>query len=161
MGAALSIRNTPQTAVKISGRLTTEQAVQPAPRSRRPVTVRQRFVLAFIVSHLEKQGIPPTLREIGSHMGIRSTNGVNDHLEALVAKGCIVRNAMQSRAIQVLRKGYETLKLPVPETKAPSFEPALRVGSRASELLRRALPILAEVVPTSELVDLIRKELES
>ena len=33
------------------------------------------------------RGYPPTLREIGAHMGIKSTNGVNDHLRALERKG--------------------------------------------------------------------------
>jgi repressor LexA len=42
------------------------------------------------------------LREIGEHMGIRSTNGVNDHLRALERKGYLRREDMKSRALRVV-----------------------------------------------------------
>jgi len=40
------------------------------------------------------------LREIGARMGIRSTNGVNDHLRALERKGYLTREDMKSRALR-------------------------------------------------------------
>ena len=46
--------------------------------AKEPLTDRQRAVLEFISQSIERRGYPPTLREIGEHMGIRSTNGVND-----------------------------------------------------------------------------------
>ena len=49
------------------------------------LTGRQREILHFIVRQTEERGFPPTIREIGEEMEIRSTNGVNDHLKALVA----------------------------------------------------------------------------
>jgi repressor LexA len=49
---------------------------------------------------LDANGYPPTLREIGEHMGIRSTNGVNDHLKALERKGYLVREELKSRALR-------------------------------------------------------------
>ncbi len=51
------------------------------------MTSRQRQVYDFIAERIESQGYPPTIREIGDHMGIRSTNGVADHLKALMRKG--------------------------------------------------------------------------
>ncbi len=45
-------------------------------------------------------GYPPTLREIGEHLGIRSTNGVGDHLKALERKGYLVREELKSRALR-------------------------------------------------------------
>ena len=47
------------------------------------LTERQREILSFIVKETETRGFPPTIREIGEQMDIRSTNGVNDHLKAL------------------------------------------------------------------------------
>ena len=47
------------------------------------LTGRQREILHFIVRQTEERGFPPTIREIGEEMDIRSTNGVNDHLMAL------------------------------------------------------------------------------
>jgi SOS-response transcriptional repressor LexA len=51
------------------------------------LTARQEQTLDFIRKSIEERGYPPTLREIGEYMGIRSTNGVNDHLRALEKKG--------------------------------------------------------------------------
>lgn len=61
-------------------------------------TARQQKVLDFLAEYAAAHGYPPTLREIGAHMGIRSTNGVNDHLRALERKGLIRRNLMTSRS---------------------------------------------------------------
>lgn len=64
------------------------------------LTARQEQVLAFIRESILQRGYPPTLREIGAHMGIRSTNGVNDHLRALERKGYLSREDMKSRALR-------------------------------------------------------------
>ena len=64
------------------------------------LTKRQQMVLDFITHSISDRGYPPTLREIGSHMGIRSTNGVNDHLRALERKGYLKREDMKSRALR-------------------------------------------------------------
>jgi SOS-response transcriptional repressor LexA len=65
---------------------------------RRAPTARQLKVLDFLREYTATHGYPPTLREIGAHMGIRSTNGVNDHLRALERKGLIRRSMMLSRS---------------------------------------------------------------
>ena len=71
----------------------------------RALTARQRRVLAVIESRLAAEGRPPTLREIGLELGIASTNGVRDHLQALIEKGYIRRDERSARGIQVLRGG--------------------------------------------------------
>lgn len=64
------------------------------------LTERQREILDFITSSITERGYPPTLREIGEHFGIRSTNGVNDHLKALEKKGHLRREDLKSRAMR-------------------------------------------------------------
>src|SRR6185312_8443987 len=64
------------------------------------LTDRQQQVLHYIRQSITDRGYPPTLREIGAHMGIRSTNGVNDHLRALERKGYLTREDMKSRALR-------------------------------------------------------------
>lgn len=66
------------------------------------LTKRQEQTLEFIRTSIKDRGYPPTLREIGEHMGIRSTNGVNDHLRALERKGYLRREDMKSRALRVV-----------------------------------------------------------
>ena len=67
------------------------------------LTDRQKEVLVFIQESIAARGYPPTLREIGEHMGIRSTNGVNDHLKALEKKGYLAREDLKSRALRPLK----------------------------------------------------------
>ena len=77
------------------------------------LTDRQREVLDFISDSIRKRGYPPTLREIGSHFGIRSTNGVNDHLRALEKKGFLHREDLKSRALRPLVTEENYVEVPV------------------------------------------------
>ena len=72
------------------------------------LTARQQMVLDFIQQSISDRGYPPTLREIGARMGIRSTNGVNDHLRALERKGYLTREDMKSRALRPTGLGRVT-----------------------------------------------------
>ena len=69
------------------------------------LTERQAQALKYISDCLTDRGYPPTLREIGEHMGIKSTNGVNDHLKALERKGYLMRQDAKSRAL-ILTQRY-------------------------------------------------------
>ena len=71
------------------------------------LTKRQAQTLDFIKQSIEERGYPPTLREIGESMGIRSTNGVNDHLRALERKGYLSREDMKSRALRLVSRESE------------------------------------------------------
>ena len=62
------------------------------------LTARQKAVLEYIGDSINARGYPPTLREIGNHLGIRSTNGVNDHLRALERKGYLTRDEVADPA---------------------------------------------------------------
>lgn len=73
------------------------------------LTQRQQMVLDFIRQSIADRGYPPTLREIGARMGIRSTNGVNDHLRALERKGYLKREDMKSRALRPTTLGTPPL----------------------------------------------------
>ena len=64
------------------------------------LTARQQEILDFISMSISDRGYPPTIREIGMRMGIRSTNGVNDHLKALERKGFLIRDDLKSRAMR-------------------------------------------------------------
>jgi len=77
------------------------------------LTARQREVLDFISCSINRCGYPPTLREIGRHFGIRSTNGVNDHLRALEKKGYLQREDLKSRALRPLMSTSQTVDVPI------------------------------------------------
>jgi repressor LexA len=75
------------------------------------LTARQQAVLDFIVESIQERGYPPTLREIGNHLGIKSTNGVNDHLRALERKGYLTREDMKSRTLRPTALAEQTMGL--------------------------------------------------
>jgi len=76
------------------------------------LTQRQREILDFISASIVERGFPPTLREIGEHFNIRSTNGVNDHLKALEKKGHLRREDLKSRAMRpVMPDGGEIIPM--------------------------------------------------
>ena len=75
------------------------------------LTDRQKQILHFIVRESELRGFPPTIREIGERMDIRSTNGVNDHLKALERKGYLIRGEQQSRSLVPTKRARLVLGL--------------------------------------------------
>lgn len=63
---------------------------------------RQQHILAFIRRFMREAGYPPTIREIGSALGISSTSVVNYHLRALQKQGLIERDPAVSRGLKLV-----------------------------------------------------------
>jgi repressor LexA len=51
------------------------------------LTARQKEIYTFIVTQIEKSGIPPTVREIAKHFDV-FPKAIQDHISALERKGC-------------------------------------------------------------------------
>lgn len=70
-------------------------------------TQRQIEVLRTIKRATLAKGYPPTLREVGATLRIASTNGVNDHLKRLRAKGLLEEptDVAQSRGLRLTAAG--------------------------------------------------------
>jgi len=81
---------------------------------RSDLTPRQQNILDFVAEYQGEHGFPPSIREIGEFFGIRSTNGVSDHLRALEKKGFLNRTEHQSRSLQLVRDTPEQTTRPVP-----------------------------------------------
>lgn len=69
-----------------------------------PVTLykRQKQILRFIKSYIEKYGYSPTLGEIADEMGVSSLATVHEHLQALAKKGVIRKFEGSVRGIEVV-----------------------------------------------------------
>lgn len=63
---------------------------------------KQEEILEFIKKQLIDKGYPPSVREICSAVGLRSTSTVHGHLERLEKKGYIRRDPTKPRAIEVM-----------------------------------------------------------
>ena len=72
----------------------------------------QKRIYEYIASCIQQQGYPPSVREIGEAVGLRSPSTVHFHLKNLEEAGMIEKGAGKGRAI--------TLTAPVvPEDKVP------------------------------------------
>ncbi len=67
------------------------------------LTIRQRQIIDYINESVETKGFPPTIREIGEAVGLKSTATVSGHLNRLEVKGVIKRDPSKPRAIQVVK----------------------------------------------------------
>jgi len=117
------------------------------------MTDRQLEVLRFIAREIEERGYPPTIREIGEALDIRSTNGVNDHLKALERKGFLTRDPVKSRALIPTSSAREALGGGDAKAAGPSnvlrFPGGPKPGSRLVEVpiigrVAAGQPILAQ-----------------
>jgi repressor LexA len=98
-------------------------------------------ILAFIRRMQSTHGAPPTLREIGKHVGIRSTNGVCYHLDRLEREGAIQRRPGRARGIAFPRP-----RVPILGRIAagnPVFSPENSEGAFDLGIVGRALPDFA------------------
>ena len=94
----------------------------------RELTARQQEILAYISQSITDRGYPPTLREIGRQMGIKSTNGVNDHLKALERKGFLKRDDLKSRTLRPVQLGGDDDLVDIPVLgRVAAGEPILAV----------------------------------
>ena len=69
------------------------------------LTPRQRQILDVIVEHQNQHGYPPSVREIGEAVGLKSPATVKAHLDNLKDAGYLVRDPAKPRAIQVRYEG--------------------------------------------------------
>jgi repressor LexA len=72
-----------------------------APPDSSGLTARQQRILGFLKEAIEKRGYPPSIREIGEHVGLASSSSVAYQLRELEAKGFIRRDPNRPRALEV------------------------------------------------------------
>jgi len=93
----------------------------------------QNRILSYIHDTIAVRGYPPSVREIGEAVGLKSTSTVHGHLIRLEKKGLLLRDAMKPRA----------MGLPKENVQSTSSDDCVKllpiVGSVAA-----GLPILAE-----------------
>lgn len=81
---------------------------------------RQREILEFVNSHVDANGYPPTVREIGQAVGLTSPSTVHAHLARLESSGLIRRDPTKPRALEVIEGGRARERAAVAAVAAPS-----------------------------------------
>ncbi|MBR6380061.1 MAG: transcriptional repressor LexA [Lachnospiraceae bacterium] len=82
------------------------------------ITLKQQQILDFLKEEILARGFPPTVREIGEKVNLKSTSSVFSHLETLEKKGYIRRDPSKPRAIEICDDSFqmvrtETASIPV------------------------------------------------
>lgn len=65
------------------------------------LTTKQQQIYDYIIAFTEDHGYPPSVREIGEYVGLRSPSTVHFHLKGLQSAGLITQAAGKTRAISV------------------------------------------------------------
>ncbi len=112
----------------------------------RGITKRQRQVLETIHEIVKEKGVPPTVREIGERLGLRSSCTVQRHLEALERKGFLRRDRTKARSMEIIRAEDPTM-VPVPMVPVPVVG-AVAAGAPilAAENIEEIFPLPRDVV---------------
>lgn len=71
------------------------------------ISIVQKEILDFIKKQIIVSGYPPSMREICSATGLKSTSSVYTHLSKLEQKGYIRRDSSKTRAIEVIDNDKE------------------------------------------------------
>ena len=66
------------------------------------LTVSQRAVLDAVTLHVASKGYPPTVRDIGSMVGLKSASSVHRHLKSLERLGYLERAEDRPRGIKIV-----------------------------------------------------------
>ena len=66
------------------------------------LTARQQEIWNFLVEYVDRHGYPPTVREIGEHVGLASPSTVHAHLANLERAGLLRRDPTKPRALELI-----------------------------------------------------------
>ena len=78
--------------------------------AQRNLSKRQQEILAYIIGQILEKGYPPTVREIGNAVKLKSSSSVQAHLDTLEKAGYIRRNSSLPRAIEVCNDSFQKLR---------------------------------------------------
>jgi repressor LexA len=97
------------------------------------VTDRQRAIVDYLREYIERNGYPPTVREIGEAVGLRSPSTVHAHLAQLERAGLLRRDPSKPRALELTDRRREE----------PAREPEIRRLPLVGQIAAGG-PLLAE-----------------
>lgn len=102
---------------------------------------RQRHIYEFIRKQISERGVPPSIREIGEAVSLRSCSTVHSHLRSIESKGYIERDRSKPRSIRLCEANPNRLALLETEIKVlrHAMESALANPHAWRETLESAL----------------------
>lgn len=114
------------------------------------LTNRQREIFEYIKQASKEKGYPPSVREIGEAVGLKSSSSVQSHLNALVKKGYLTRSSSSARALSINKDAAndETTNSSLADSKEHKKAKDKTVSSDINDELYRnivAMPLVGKV----------------
>lgn len=119
----------------------------------RELTKKQEQIFQYVMEYCQREGFPPSIREIGRDFNISSLRGVTIHLDALAKKGYISRSN-QPRSIKIIHPQFGNSNKSVLLPLVGSI--AAGVPILAQEHVEDLIPVPAEMVRNIERGFLLR-----
>lgn len=94
----------------------------------RPISKKQKEILDYLKEQILEKGYPPSVREIGEAVHLKSTSSVHAHLEALEKNGYIRKDPSKPRAIEILDEEFRSRRFSETASdmsSAPSTMPSM------------------------------------
>jgi repressor LexA len=115
---------------------------------RQDLTDRQRQILDLITETVNDRGYPPSVREIGTAVGLSSPSTVHSHLTALERSGYLRRDPSKPRAIEVIDDGRQEISLHRAPVRDVPLVGSIAAGSPilADEDIEEIYPLPTELV---------------
>jgi repressor LexA len=122
-----------------------------APPDATGLTPRQQRILNVLRESIEQRGYPPSIREIGDHVGLASSSSVAHQLRVLEQKGFIKRDPNRPRALEVFIPELMAARRAIASADEHGFDPT-DIGDAVPQAVQVPLvgriaaggPILAE-----------------
>lgn len=105
---------------------------------------REQRILDYMKEEIKTKGYPPTVREIGAALGIKSTSTTHKDIESLVRQGYLVKDPSKPRALMVVDPHADRKKAAVPAGDVSSLDRADVVEIPVVGRVAAGTPILAE-----------------
>ena len=77
-----------------------------------PINETQKKIYEFLVER-SQDGVPPSVREIGAAVGLKSTSSVQSNLDSLEKAGYIMRDPLLKRSIRILGQAENVTHVPL------------------------------------------------
>lgn len=77
-----------------------------------PINETQKKIYEFLVER-SQDGVPPSVREIGAAVGLKSTSSVQTNLDTLEKAGYIMRDPLLKRSIRILGQAENITHVPL------------------------------------------------
>ena len=113
------------------------------------ISAKQQQILDYLKEEILAKGYPPTVREIGEKVNLKSTSSVHSHLESLEKKGYIKRDPSKPRAIEIVDDSFQQVR-----TEMVSIPVIGRVAAGepifAEQNIESYFPVPASMVPSGD-----------